>query len=107
MNASEAAVLLAKIAANDGREVTEAAARAWAEALPDVTLQDALDCLPGYYRAATRNSRNWIYPGDVLEGVEALQASRRRSAARAELERRGWAAVSGEVRTWTPPEDAS
>lgn len=81
MNPAEAAVLLSAISANDNREVTEAASRAWAAALPDVVLQDALDYLPNYYRTATREGRNWIYPGDVLDGVIELHKTRRTIAA--------------------------
>lgn len=79
MNAAEAAVLLAAISAHDNREVTESSARAWADALPDVDLRDALDYLPTYYRCATRETRNWVYPGDVLEGVIDLHHERRRA----------------------------
>lgn len=81
MNAAEAAVLLSAISANDNREVTESASRAWAAALPDVALQDALDFLPNYYRAAVRDGKNWIYPGDVLDGVLQLHKERRIIAA--------------------------
>lgn len=80
MTPAEAAVLLARIAASDNREVTESASRAWAESLPDVALADAMEFLPGYYREATRDTRNWIYPGDVLEGVRALHKKRRARA---------------------------
>lgn len=80
MTPAEAAVLLAKIAANDNREVTEAAARAWAEALPDVALVDALTFLPSFYRNATRDAKNWIYPGDVLNGVSDMHRKQRASA---------------------------
>lgn len=83
MTPAEAAVLLAKISANDNREVTEAGARAWAEALPDVALIDALEYLPSFYREATRDGKNWIYPGDVLKGVVETHAKRRSAIARA------------------------
>lgn len=82
MNPAEAAVLLAAVSANDNREVTESASRAWAAALPDVELQDALDYLPSYYRTATRDGRNWVYPGDVLTGVIELHKERRAVVAR-------------------------
>lgn len=87
MNASEAAVLLAKISANDNREVTEAAARAWAEALPDVAVKDAIEYLPSYYREAMSDGKNWIYPGDVLMGVRELLNGRRSAAAQIEEDR--------------------
>ena len=79
MTPAEAAVLLARISASDNREVSEAAARAWADALPDVELADALEYLPRFYRAATRDTHNWIYPGDVLNGVRELYQERRRA----------------------------
>src|SRR5690348_11185555 len=78
MNAAEAAVLLAKAAAVEGREVTEASARAWAEILADVPLVDALEWLPQHYREETR----WLMPKHVLDGVTALQVRRIRTAAR-------------------------
>jgi hypothetical protein len=87
MTPAEAAVLLSKISANDGREVTESAALAWAEALADCPLQDALDALPGYYRHATRDTRNWIYPGDVLAGAKRVQRNRRVDVYRAAFDR--------------------
>lgn len=77
MNTAEAAVLLAAISANDNREVGEAPARAWAAALPDIDLADALEWLPRYYRTATRDTRNWIYQGDVAAGVLQLHQERR------------------------------
>lgn len=81
MNPSEAAVLLSKVSANDNREVTESAARAWSEALFDVDLRDALEYLPRYYREATRDGKNWVYPGDVLTGVQELFKERRQTVA--------------------------
>lgn len=81
MTPAEAAVLLAAISANDNREVTEAGARAWAAAIPDVALQDALEFLPTYYRAATGDGHHWIYPGDVLNGVAETHRKRRAAIA--------------------------
>lgn len=90
MDAADAAALLSAVSANDGRNVNESTARAWAAALPDVTLSDALEYLPTYYRNATRGSRNWIYPGDILEGVTDLQKERVKSLAHA-----GYTGVTG------------
>ena len=109
MNAAEAAVLLAAVSANDNREVTESASRAWAAALPDVELRDALDYLPRYYRAATRDGRNWIYPGDVLNGVIELHAERRRAVmrdARDEVTRRIGTDADAELRAIRAAVDA-
>lgn len=78
MNPAEAAVLLAAISANDNREVGEAGARAWSAALPDIDLHDALKVLPAFYRSATRNTKNWIFPGDVVAGVVELHAQQRK-----------------------------
>lgn len=76
MTPPEAAALLAAVAANDGRNITEANAHAWAAALPDVPLADALEVLPRYYRNASRDTKNWIYPGDVLELSKELHRER-------------------------------
>jgi hypothetical protein len=81
----EAAMLLTAICANDGREVTEAAAHAWAEALPDVSLADARSVLPSYYRNARSSTRNWIYPGDVLGLVVAYHRGLRGTAFQAAM----------------------
>jgi hypothetical protein len=80
MNPAEAALVITAISANDGREPSEAAARALAAALPDVTLQDALDYLPTFYRNATHDKKSWIMPGDILLGVRAMHVERRREA---------------------------
>lgn len=76
MNERESAVLLVHICAFDGRQVMEAQAMAWASALPDVALDEALAVLPGFFRNATRDSWNRIYPGDILSGVRKLRARR-------------------------------
>jgi len=80
MTPAEAAELLTCISVYDNREVNRPTAGAWAATLPDVSLADALAVLPDYYRAATRTSRNWIYPGDVL-GLVAARHERLRAEA--------------------------
>jgi len=69
MKPSDAAVLLAKISAFDRRTIGEADAEAWAEALGDVSLPDALDAVTVHYRAQNR----WIMPADVLTACRLTQ----------------------------------
>ena len=66
MTPAEAAALLTKIALLDGRTVSEATARAWAETLPDVTLPEALDAVPTHRRQSTE----WLMPAHILRIVE-------------------------------------
>ena len=72
MKLSDAAVLLAKMSAFDQRTIGEADAEAWAEALREVPLQDALDAVTVHYRRT--NLR--IMPSDVLTAYRNLQARR-------------------------------
>lgn len=71
---SEAAKLLGKLAATDGRTVSEATARAWAETLPDVTLAEALGAVPAHFRESTE----WCMPVHVLRIVEAARREQHR-----------------------------
>ena len=62
MKTSEAAIVLAKIAAIDNRTVTESAALAWAEALDErMTLDDALEAV----RIHRAGSLDYIQPAHV------------------------------------------
>lgn len=72
MKLSDAAVLLAKMSAFDQRTIGEADAEAWAEALADVPLQDALDSVTEHYRLTSQR----IMPSDVLTAHRSLQARR-------------------------------
>lgn len=72
MRRSEAGVLLAKMSAFDRRTIGEADIEAWAEALGDVPLSDALDAVTEHYRAQSR----WIMPSDVLTACRLTQSSR-------------------------------
>ena len=59
MNPTEAAQVLAKAAAYDNRQATQAAALAWAEALDtDMPLTDALRIVGEHYR----EERSWVMP---------------------------------------------
>lgn len=75
MNASEAAVLLGKLAGIDSRNPSDAAARAWAEVLPDVTLDEALAAVPIHRRQSTE----WCQPAHILRIVEAARREQRRA----------------------------
>ncbi|WP_372595531.1 hypothetical protein [Actinotalea sp.] len=72
VDASQAAALLGLAAAYDNRAVSEAAARAWALALPDVRFEDAQHAVAAHYRT----TRVWIMPADVLAGVRRLRSDR-------------------------------
>lgn len=79
MNPSEAATILAKMAAYDQRTVGEADALAWAEALDgQVTVSAALEAVTAHYR----KSRDRMMPVDVILAVrEARGAILRRMGA--------------------------
>lgn len=67
MTPAEAAVVLALAAAFDGRDVTsKAAALAWAEVLPDVTLEQGKAAVLTWYAT----ERRWIMPADVRAYVD-------------------------------------
>ncbi|MEV8029221.1 hypothetical protein [Cellulosimicrobium funkei] len=73
MNAHDASALLTIAAAFDNRTVTEAAARAWAEAIhPAVTLDDGRAAIVEHYA----RSRDWIMPADINRGSRAARAAR-------------------------------
>lgn len=74
MTPREAAVLLTKLAAYDNRQPSEAAARAWAEVLIDVDLQEALDAVPEHFRQST----DWVMPAHILRIVEDHRRERHR-----------------------------
>lgn len=79
MNPQEAAQVLAKAAAFDNRQATQAAALAWAEALDkDLPLQDALHIVSEHYR----DERNWVMPADINRRWRALGKARLESAER-------------------------
>lgn len=79
MNAQEAAKVLAKAAAYDNRQATQAAAHAWAEALDqDMPLQDALRLVGEHYR----DERNWVMPADINRRWRALGRTRIETAER-------------------------
>ncbi|MCR6649747.1 MAG: hypothetical protein NVV70_17010 [Cellulomonas sp.] len=75
MNAAEAALLLSMASAYDNRTVSEITARAWAEALSDVDVTDAKTVLVEHYR----QSRVWLMPVDILDGVRDIRRARLRA----------------------------
>ena len=79
MNTQEAAKVLAKAAAYDNRQATQAAALAWAEALDtDLPLADALRIVGEHYR----DERNWVMPADINRRWRALGKARLETAVR-------------------------
>lgn len=68
-----AAALLTWAASFDNREVTEAAATAWADALDDrVNLDDGKAAISAHYAADPR----WVMPAHVNQRVAAIRADR-------------------------------
>lgn len=74
MTPSQAAKLLAKLAATDGRTVSETTARAWAETLHDVGLDEALAAVPVHFRESTA----WCMPAHILGIVVEQRRERHR-----------------------------
>jgi hypothetical protein len=78
MEKSEAALVVAKAIAYDGRlaKKDELAARAdverWHEAIGDLALPDCLAAVAGYYR----ENSGWIMPADVRQRVQAIREYR-------------------------------
>ena len=79
MNPTEAAKVLAKAAAYDNRQATQAAALAWAEALDrDMPVQDALRIVGEHYR----EERAWVMPADINRRWRSLGKARIEAAVR-------------------------
>lgn len=79
MNRTEAARLLLYAAAFDNRRPSEAAAQAWADALPDVPLDDdARAAIARYYATPPKNpdDRRWIQPHDIRTHRRAIRSAR-------------------------------
>ena len=72
MRPSEATALLTKSASFDNREVSEATAVSWAEALDDIRLPDAIDAVVEHYS----HTRQWIMPADIRAAVRAMRDAR-------------------------------
>lgn len=72
MNQSEAAVLLAMMAAYDRRTIGETDAMAWASALNDIRLEDAQFVANEHYRQST----DWLMPAHIVAGVKRLRRDR-------------------------------
>lgn len=75
MNVAEAGLLLAKVAGYDNRTVGDANILAWAEALSDVDLGDALAAVAAHFREST----DWLMPVHVRRGAELVDRNRRRA----------------------------
>jgi hypothetical protein len=76
VNRTEAALVLAKAAAYDGRQVPPEAPQAWAEALADVDGTDAARAVVAFYATATAGYGSRIMPGDIRAGVTAIRRQR-------------------------------
>lgn len=72
MNRSEAAQLLGVLAAYDRRTVGDPDVLAWACALDDLRLTDAMDAVHQHYRT----SSEWLDPNHVRRLVKAVRADR-------------------------------
>ena len=73
MRPSEAALVVAKLAAVDNRAESEAAAIAWADALdPAITLPDALDAVTLHRRRST----DWCQPAHINAIVKEIRRDR-------------------------------
>lgn len=76
MTPADAAEVLGVAAAFDRRTVGRADAEAWADTLADVRLEDAIQAVKNHYA----NSREFIYPSDVLAIVKTIRKERVRAA---------------------------
>lgn len=73
MNGSDAATLLAHVAAFDNRTVSAEQAAAWSSALDErVGLTDAITAVSAHYAG----SREWLMPADVNRAVLKIRADR-------------------------------
>jgi hypothetical protein len=81
MTPDEVANVLAKCAAYDQRTVGRMDIAAWAEALADVELVDALPAVTGHYRSTTRRAM----PADIRERAAEHRDMRRRAENRTPL----------------------
>ncbi len=75
MKPSEATVALTLAASFDNRQVSEAGARAWAEIMPHIGLEDAKNAIIQHFAT----SREYLMPVDVIRLVNAMRAERTRS----------------------------
>lgn len=73
MNRPEAARLLTIITAYDRRTLGDTDVYAWQRALDDLPLADAEEAVHEHYR----ESKEWLMPSDVRNGVIRIQRARR------------------------------
>jgi hypothetical protein len=72
MTPAEAAALLTIAAAYDNRKPDADAAKAWAMALEDYPYDDCRTAVVEHYR----ESRDWLMPSDVIDGVKHIRKER-------------------------------
>ena len=89
---SEAFQLLTLASARDGRTVTQAVARVWADDLAHIDVFDAVDAARMHYR----ESDQWLMPAHIIKNVRRVKDERAR-------ERRVEAARRGIARAPMPP----
>lgn len=64
----EAFQLLTLASARDGRQVSQAVARVWADDLADVSLEEAVVAARDHYRESTV----WLMPAHIIERVRPV-----------------------------------
>jgi hypothetical protein len=75
MTPDQAAELLVLASAYDSRKPDRARVLAWHDALKDLESADCAEAVKNYYR----NSREFIMPSDIREGVRAIHRERQRA----------------------------
>ncbi len=78
MDEREAFQLLTLASARDGRTVSQATARVWANDLAYIALLDAVEAATRHYRASDR----WLMPSHIIDGVRGIRAEQAREARR-------------------------
>lgn len=76
MDEREAFQLLTLASVRDGRPVTQAHARVWADDLARVDYFDAVEAVKTHYQ----RTRDWVMPSDVIQGARRVRETRERQA---------------------------
>lgn len=72
MQEHEAFQLLVLASARDGRQVSQATAKVWADDLSDIGLDEAISAARAHYRESTA----WLMPAHVIERVRPPKPKR-------------------------------
>lgn len=70
----EAFQLLTLASARDGRNVSQAVAKVWADDLATIDLRDAVQAAKEHYQEST----DWLMPAHVIQGVRRIKERSRR-----------------------------